>query len=652
MCKNVRVRLLVRLGAVFLLLNLLVRCGLMAAAGSEAFDRWLTLPAMLLGGLINDSVTFILMTVPFALLFFLPRTGSLGLGWRVAYRMLFALYLAIFLFTAVAEALFWDEFACRFNFIAVDYLIYTTEVIRNIIESYPVIPLLAAVLLVAGVLAFLLLRPLHAALCEPSSSWRRGALVWLILAMLAGWYTPLVSGNSNAYTREIAANGVWSLFAAYRHNQLDYRQFYPQIDDGEAMALVRQELAAPEARFVSDAPGEWRRWVTASRPERRLNVIQIVVESLGKELLGPNTPNLNAVAASSLRFEEMLATGTRTVRGIEALTLSIPPTPGSSIVRRPGGVRQLFCTGSVFRRYGYDTSFIYGGYGYFDNMNAFFAGNGYRIVDRAEIPDKAVTFSNAWGVCDEDLYHTALREADAAYAANRPFYQFVLTTSNHRPFTYPDGKVSVPSGEGRHGAVQYTDYAIGAFLREAARKPWFRNTVFVIVADHTNGSAGRTDLPVERYRIPCFIYSPGNIEPGSITTLCSQIDVAPTLFDLLGFSYYSGFMGRSVLAMAPEEGRAWIGTYQLLGRVSPDGFVRLAPLARPVVQGVEAAKEENLLKTTIAGYQIAQDLFVQGRLREHAVLAGLEGRNKGSASPLESVTAGLGLVASLPEARQ
>ncbi len=624
MFSNVRIRLVVRLGVLFLLINLFVRCGLMAAAGREAFDSWPALLLMLLGGLVNDIPVFVLMALPFVLLLFLPRAGIPAPGWRLAYRMLLVLYLAIFLFTAVAEALFWGEFASRFNFIAVDYLIYTTEVVRNIVESYPVVPLLAAVLAAACVLAFGVLRPLRDGLSAPSPAVRRGALIWLLLAALTSFYTPVASDATNTYTREISANSVWSLFAAYRHNQLDYRQFYPLIENHEAMALVRRELTAPEARFVSDDPEEWRRVITASRPERRLNVIEIVVESLGKDLLGPKTPNLNAVAADSLRLDGMLATGTRTVRGIEALTLSIPPTPGASIVRRPGGVRQLFCAGSVFRRHGYDTSFIYGGYGYFDNMNAFFAGNGYRIVDRAAIPDREVTFSNAWGVCDEDLLRASLREADATHAAGRPFYQFVLTTSNHRPFTYPGGKVSVPSGEGRHGAVQYTDYAIGEFLREAAGRPWFRDTVFVIVADHTNGSAGRADLPVDRYRIPCLIYSPANIAPGSIGTLCSQIDVAPTLFDLLGFSYHSGFMGRSVLGMAPEEGRAWIGTYQLLGRVSPDGFVMLEPLARPVVQGAAPAAAQRLQDETIADYQIAQDLFVQGRLQESAVLAGLD----------------------------
>lgn len=330
--------------------------------------------------------------------------------------------------------------------------------------------------------------------------------------------------------------------------------------------------------------------------------------------LGDRTPNLNSIATQSLQFTRLMATGTRTVRGIEALTLSIPPTPGASIVRRPGN-GGLFSIGSVFQRRGYDTSFIYGGYGYFDNMNTFFDGNGFRVVDRATIPDAYKTFGNAWGVCDEDLLNAALREADASHAAGKPFYQFVLTTSNHRPFTYPDGKIDVPSGSSRSGAIKYTDYAIGRFLREAAEKPWFKNTVFVIVGDHTAGSAGKAMLSPDKYHIPCLIYSPDHIQPRTLDTLCSQIDVAPTLFALLGWSYDSGFYGNNILTMPPERGRAWIGTYQILGRLTNNGLVVLEPQKKPSFIGQPRSSGQSLIDSALAGYQTAQDRFTSGAMR-------------------------------------
>lgn len=146
---------------------------------------------------------------------------------------------------------------------------------------------------------------------------------------------------------------------------------------------------------------------------------------------------------------------------------------------------------SVFRERGYDTKWIYGGYGYFDNMNAYFSGNGFTVVDRTVMQPEEITFSNIWGVCDENLFARAIKEADASHAAGKPFFNFVLTTSNHRPYTYPDGRISIPSKSGRNGGVMYADYSIGKFMEEARKHPWFDDTVFVFVADHGASSSGR-----------------------------------------------------------------------------------------------------------------------------------------------------------------
>lgn len=191
------------------------------------------------------------------------------------------------------------------------------------------------------------------------------------------------------------------------------------------------------------------------------------------------TPELEKLASESLYFSHVYSTGTRTVRGIEALTLARPPLPGMPIVRLQGNdnLRGIW---SVFRERGYDTKWIYGGYGYFDNMNAYFAGNGFTVVDRTVMQPEEITFSNIWGVCDENLFARAIKEADASHAAGKPFFNFVLTTSNHRPYTYPDGRISIPSKSGRNGGVMYADYSIGKFMEEARKHPWFDDTVFVL----------------------------------------------------------------------------------------------------------------------------------------------------------------------------
>lgn len=628
--RNARGCFLGMLLLLWLAINAAVRTALLVMAHrslQSPFD-WSTMVGIYFRGALNDLFPYVLLILPLVFVLLVKKRLWGGRTGRIIASAVFWIYACAFIFGAIAETLFWEEFGSRFNFIAVDYLIYTTELVRNIAESYPLIPLLSAVAASAALLSLFLLRPFWKRVHLPA---RRSPLLLILCLFLTGaafLYTP--PSVPDRVERELSANGLWSLFSAYRNNELDYREFYTVMDSEQASTLLRKALSEDNSRFLTDDKGEWRRIITATRPEWKPNVIQIVVESLGCNLIGENTPNLNRIIAESLRFTRLMATGTRTVRGIEALTLSLPPTPGSSIVRRPDS-GEMFNIGTVFREKGYDTAFLYGGFGYFDNMNTFFSSNGFRIVDRSDIPRGDITFANAWGICDEDLFHAALHDADDTFRQGRPFYQFILTTSNHRPFTYPEGRVSQPSGSGRTGAVAYTDYALGVFFREAAKRPWFRNTVFVISGDHTSSAAGHTDLPPARYHIPGIIYCPGQIAPAEVDTLCSQADMAPTLFDLLGWSYRSGFFGRSIFRMPPEEGRAWISTYQILGRLTPDSLVTLEPLHTPVVNAwsfstsrpgpvLEGKQSEILADKAVADYQSAHDLFRNGRLKEELVM--------------------------------
>jgi phosphoglycerol transferase MdoB-like AlkP superfamily enzyme len=343
------------------------------------------------------------------------------------------------------------------------------------------------------------------------------------------------------------------------------------------------------------------------------------------------------LASNSLVFNNLFATGTRTVRGMEALTLLIPPTPGHSIVRRPEN-RQLYNIGTVFKSEGYQLTFIYGGDGYFDNMNAFFGNNGFDIVDRGRkmnvrekfagkrttIPDRYVVFENAWGICDEDLYAAAIRDADEKYSNNTPFFQFVMTTSNHPPYTYPEGKIDIPSGTGRKGSVKYTDYAISQFIHQIRNKPWFKNTVVIIVADHCDSSAGKNEINVAKYHIPCLIYNlKGDYSKHSIDIQCSQIDLFPTLFALLGWTYESNFFGKNVLAddFSP---RTFVGTYQKLGYLQNDTLMILSPqqkaetflLSNDKSELIPIQMDKTLLEKAIAYYQTASLLFNNGGMKE------------------------------------
>jgi phosphoglycerol transferase MdoB-like AlkP superfamily enzyme len=179
-------------------------------------------------------------------------------------------------------------------------------------------------------------------------------------------------------------------------------------------------------------------------------------------------------------------------------------------------------------------------------MNYFFGSNGYRVVDRTDMDD--AHFANIWGVSDEDLFRNAVRVFDEQHARGERIFSVVMSTSNHKPFTFPAGVPGVPEkGGGREAGVRYADHAIGAFFDMAKTKPWFDDTLFVIVADHGARVYGREDIPIRTYEIPLVLYSPKHIKPGRVDALTSQIDVAPTVIGILDFNYDSTFFGIDVL---------------------------------------------------------------------------------------------------------
>ncbi len=622
----------------FLGLSLLTRCVLLVKAAHDV--SWtLSLGAAFFWGLIFDLGSAAFISLPLTLLLLLLPAGWFQRQWQRGLAHLVGfIIIFLLLFGLVSEWTFWDEFGVRFNFIAVDYLVYTTEVLGNIRESYN-LPLIFGGVFTGAVLIHWLVCRTGMPACwfnAPAETFGRRlktgawwfAVPLVFASLLSSDWLPNFKNNFN---RELAKDGLWSLFAAFWNNKLDYDKFYTTVPGDEAFRILRQELARDRSVTLGENPHDTLRLVRNAGPELRPNVIQITVESLSADFLSifnrasRLTPNLEEIAGKSLVFDNFYATGTRTDRGMEALTLAVPPTPGRSLVKRPRN-ENLFTLGSVFRAKGYDTAFIYGGFGYFDNMNYFFGHNGYRVIDRNSVAKADITFANVWGACDEDLFSWTMREADASRAAGKPFHYFVMTTSNHRPYTYPEGRIDLPSKvSGRPGAVKYTDYAIGKFLRDAAAKPWFKDTVFVIVADHCASSAGKTELPVQKYHIPLIIYSPGgHIAPGHIRTLTSQVDYPPTLLGLLNWTYASRFFGRDIRQTDPQEARALVGTYQKLGLLKGEQFLVLKPVrqqAQYAYNRVSFALTEQSLNPAfhaeaISYYQTASELFQNERYRE------------------------------------
>jgi phosphoglycerol transferase MdoB-like AlkP superfamily enzyme len=608
----------------YLVCEFITRLILASYAISHSYITYLDLFEIIPIGLVNDLISLIYI-LP---IFFINQSFIALFNKRISALLNFLGFCFFFLIiycASVAEVIFWDEFSTRFNFIAVDYLVYTHEIIGTVKDS---IPLFA---IAWGAIVFLLISlKLRASLFKERANLSPkvhlmlfAASCLLCIAEFNFQKPSKMHFSDNAYVCELNKNGLYELFSAFRSSSLDYIKFYPTLKNNNALEITRAQVLQPNQKFIASQDSGVTRSNKGSA-QNKYNVVMIVVESLSAEFMqkfgntANITPHLDKIADESIFFTNFYATGTRTIRGLEALLLSVPPTPGASIIRRPNP-KPIFNASTIFKSHGYDVSFIYGGFGYFDNMLAFFTDNNYQFIDRNDLKSQEISFANVWGVADEDIFNKSLAYFDSVI--DKPFFSVVLTTSNHRPYDFPEGRIDLKSGSNRAAAVKYSDYAIGKFIQEAKTKPWFSNTVFVIVADHCASSAGKTDLPVAKYHIPLLIYAPDLIAPRVVTSLSSQIDVLPTILGILELDYETKFFGQDALRYPAN--RAFIATYQMLGYLKDGKLVILAPQKKPGVFDVINKEQTpvkqfdtDLIDEAIAFYQTAYQLYIDNQMLE------------------------------------
>ncbi len=614
-------------------LSFITRCVLLVKSWNNLELNPLNFAGIFLIGFLYDLAVSSFFSIPVALYCWLMKDSWYQKKWqRIPLFILFFIITLILVLNAGSEVVFWDEFSVRYNFIAVDYLIYTTEVLGNIWESYN-IPLIIAGVTAATILLLVLVRKKITLSQQASMRFARRTVFFFVfmLVPLAAYFllnNRLKNTSSNNYVNELGGNGIYEFGTAYWNNEIDYNRFYATRNDTANFKILRTLLQAPNASFTNN-PLSIERVIQNDSPEHKWNVVLISVESLSGDYLrhfGNKeniTPFLDSLIPRSIFFENFYASGTRTVRGLEAISLAIPPTPGQSIVRRPDN-DGMFTMGNVLKAKGYNVNYIYGGNAFFDNMGKYFGANGYTVLDKRDIPDSMVTHTTAWGIDDEGVFNYTLQQCDKSFKEGKLFFNHMMTVSNHRPYTYPDGRIDISSAsQSVAGGVKYTDYAIHKFLTDAAAKPWFNNTLFVIVADHCSKSAGKTDLPVNRYHIPCFIYAPALIAPGTEQRLTSQIDLAPTVLGLMNMNYTSRFLGYDIYRMPAGRERAFISTYQDMGYVKDGQLVILSPQQKTATYqidfltgaAIKVPSSDSLVNEAIAWYQGANYLYKTGGYR-------------------------------------
>jgi len=526
-------------------------------------------PVLLGGARIDLSLVALLAVAPALLAPWLAGPQRIGRAYARAQGAYFALAFLLIAFLEAATPAFIAEYDLRPNRLFFEYLGSPRELFATLWSAYR-IALLAS--LAAAAAAIWLARALFRA--RPTRAlawWLRApasalALGLCVLAARSGLQHRPINPASVAFCDDpllnsLALNSLYGVgHALYRlKDESDSGDVYGRMPVAEMNARVRAASGLVGEPLDPERPSAHRQSPTRNRT-RPLHLVLLVEESLGARYVGALggaglTPELDALADESWWFERMHATGTRSARGLEAISAGFPPSPARAVLKLDRAQGGFFTLASLLREFGYHARFVYGGEGQFDNMQGFFLANGFHeAIDGGDFEQPR--FVGSWGVSDEDVFERVHRELLAD--GDRPSFTLAFSVSNHTPYDYPSGRIDPGAGSAatQENAIRYADWALGDFFRKARTAPYWEHTLFAVIADHDSRVYGAQLVPLERFHIPALILGP-DVPVQRDARLASQIDVAPTLLSLLGIDCVHPMIGRDLTRLAPDEpGRA------------------------------------------------------------------------------------------------
>ncbi|PKM20921.1 MAG: sulfatase [Gammaproteobacteria bacterium HGW-Gammaproteobacteria-15] len=405
--------------------------------------------------------------------------------------------------------------------------------------------------------------------------------------------------TGDALVNSLVISSPYSVFYAIYSLRHEARssEMYGKLPAQEMLTLALDWPWLKEYRFgQADYPTVHYREATTQRA-KPLNLVIILQESLGATFVASLggvavTPELEKLKEEGWWFEQLYATGTRSVRGIEAVISGFMPTPAQSVVKLALAQQNFYTLGSALSRHGYHSSFIYGGEAHFDNMRGFFTGNGFeQVIDLAQMQNPV--FVGSWGASDEDLFTSAAVHLKQVHQQSRPFFSLIFTSSNHAPFEFPDGRIMLHEQPKQtvNNAVKYADYALGKFIAEAKQQAYWQDTLFLIVADHDNRVYGNNLVPVEKFHIPGLILG-ADTQAKRIKPVASQIDLAPTLLSLMGISDQMPLIGRDFSRDDTSPGRAIMQFDQYFALMEDKQLTILRPQQNAVSARYDSAEKK------------------------------------------------------------
>lgn len=580
-----------------------------------------------------------LLFIPVLIIVMVPN--KITLRFQKFITCYFILFLCTIFLLELVTPNFINEYDTRPNKLFLDYLIYPKEVFGTLLKSY-LLSIITTVILVSGFI-LLLIKFRENLFYLQFEAYKKKLILFPLIAFLLffGARSSLTSkrpiNSSNAVfsidqlTNCLGLNSFYTVaFAVYSmKNESNSEKMYGKMDEEEAINRVKKYMTVKPIDFIDkDIPllHNQKSDTIVTKPH---NIVFILEESLGAEYVGslgglPLTPEFDKLTREGLLFTNLYCTGTRSVRGIEALVSGFLPTPSESVVKLGNSQHDFYTVAALLKQKNYDTSFIYGGMANFDNMGSFFNGNGFdKIIDEDDFNPSKCVFHGTWGWSDEDV----LTKANEYYKTlkKKPFVSLIFSSSNHEPFEFPDGKIKPYDKQKRtvNNAIKYADYSIGKFFELAKKEDYYQNTIFVIIADHNTRTYGKHLIPIHKFHIPALIIGP-NIPMGEkYDKLCSQIDIQPTVLAKIGMDTENPMPGRNLFyTTKPLEGRSIMQFHDINAFRVGNQVIIMQPYKKPLQFCVEkdtiftsVKLDEELAKDALAHVITASHLYKKRKYR-------------------------------------
>jgi phosphoglycerol transferase MdoB-like AlkP superfamily enzyme len=273
-----------------------------------------------------------------------------------------------------------------------------------------------------------------------------------------------------------------------------------------------------------------------NKPQTNQNVVVIILESFGREnIQRGQTPFLDSLITKSLFFENGFANGKLSIDAVPSTLSSIPSLMNNSLITSSYSINKLYGLPKILKDNGYYTAFFHGAFNGSQNFDQYCKVAGFDAYFGKNEYEGPESFDGKWGVFDEDFFQFYCQKMNSF---KEPFFTSIFTISSHNPYTIPEKhKGKFPKGTTKiHESIAYSDYALKQFFESAKKQDWYKNTIFVLTADHTSSepTEQKFNTNVGKFRVPILFFTPGDESFGGISYRnMQQIDIMPSIVELL-----------------------------------------------------------------------------------------------------------------------